>query len=178
MSMYPSNSMCLSSSMQVNHYISFDRVVPICVRVLVLIDEPIYSYKRDVCVRSSCVRCNARKRAGVPSTFKGLTDGRRGTKRRRTRIHHIFCVVPCTHTRATRLLLPTGPPLSRVNTPKRGKERRMTTDFYFVPFSPGLFDLVVIYFRPDNGRFSSLRCYRWTLIIAVLIVSLVIPTNG
>lgn len=31
-------------------------------------------------------------RAGLPSSFKGLTDDRHGTERRRVRIHHIFYV--------------------------------------------------------------------------------------
>lgn len=33
-------------------------------------------------------------RPGLPSSFKGLTDDRHGTERRRVRIHHIFYVLP------------------------------------------------------------------------------------
>lgn len=43
----------------------------------------------------TCTRMYARPTwPGLPSSFKGLTDDRHGTERRRVRIHHIFYVPP------------------------------------------------------------------------------------
>lgn len=60
----------------------------IYIDIYVCVGALVYTRTRHTCAR----RCPAP--AGLPSSFKRLTDDRHGTERRRVRIHHIFYVPP------------------------------------------------------------------------------------